>query len=106
MAYAAVMRRILFGCAFIAVAAAGCARGPYESVFEDGGFRLPPTEFNTSNTGSDECPGQLLGYASQGVAVCNSAPQQCRVTPAPGGRAIVCLCGGADAGGRQPWSCR
>jgi hypothetical protein len=109
MAYAAVMRRFLcalIGGAFVVVSAAGCARGPYESVFEDGGLRLESREFNTGNSGNDECPGDLLGYASQGAAFCGSSPQQCRLTPAPGGRPILCFCGGTGSMGRQNWSCR
>lgn len=106
MAYAAVMRRFLLGCALVISSAAGCARGPYETVFEDGGYRLAPREFNTGNSGTDECPGDLLGYASQGAGFCGSAPQQCRVTPAPGGLPIMCVCGGTGSTGRQNWSCR
>jgi hypothetical protein len=99
------MAKIVFAFGF-ALALAGCPHGPYESVFEDGGFRLAPRTFNTGNSGTDECPGELLGSASQGSASCSSAPQRCRITPAPGGRALECQCNASDAGAAGVWSCR
>jgi hypothetical protein len=99
------MAKLVFSLSLV-LSLAGCAHGPYESVFEDGGLRLSPRAFNTSNSGTDECPGELLGHASQGSATCSSAPQRCRVTPAPGGRPLECQCVASDAGAAGVWSCR
>lgn len=85
---------------------AGCAHGPYESVLEDGGFRLSPREFNVGASGTDECPGELLGHASQGSAFCSSAPQRCQVSPAPGGLPIICQCNTVAGQDKPQWSCR
>lgn len=106
MAYAASMRKFVVLVALAVASLAGCAHGPYESVLEDGGFRLSPREFNVGNSGMDECPGDLLGHASQGSAYCGTAPQRCQISPAPGGLPIMCQCNADPAGGRPQWSCR
>ncbi len=105
MAYAPSMRKLLLAvCSLVALA--GCAHGPYESAFEDGGYRLSPRAFNTGNSGTDECPGELLGHASQGSATCDTAPQRCRVSPAPGGLPIMCQCNAGATGTAGAWTCR
>lgn len=106
VAYAASMRKFVVLLALSLASIAGCAHGPYESVLEDGGFRLSLREFNVGSSGTDECPGELLGHASQDSAYCGTAPQRCQISPAPGGRPILCQCNASPAGGRALWSCR
>ncbi len=105
VAYAVAMQRYLL-LVGLALALAGCAHGPYESVFEDGGYRLTPHEFNTSASGMDICPGELFGYASQGAATCSSAPQQCRADTTTS--RFNCFCVARSDAGTGPglWSCR
>ncbi|MDP3275098.1 MAG: hypothetical protein Q8Q09_07860 [Deltaproteobacteria bacterium] len=106
MAYERSMRKLLIALSMVGLLA-GCAHGPYESVFEDGGFRLSEREFNTGNSGTDVCPGELFGHASQGSAYCGSAPQQCVAGATNGAPTLRCFCSPiSDAGtGRGRWSC-
>jgi hypothetical protein len=78
----------------LALGAAACGGGSRN----DAGVVIQT--FNVDNTGSQLCPGLLFRAASEGVAICNTAPQRCISNAADAGSSqIVCDCRGDGDGG-------
>jgi hypothetical protein len=76
-------------------------------TFLDAGADAPPLpaqNFDVSTSGTDTCPGQLYGVASQNSATCSRAPERCVSDQDAQLSEIECLCNGAD-GGQGLWEC-